>query len=164
MVRVRHNNPENQGSRMRTLKKYPNRRLYDTSQSCYVTIDNVRDLVLGHERFRVLDSKTGDDLTRTILLQIILEQENDAGEHVLTNEVLQHLIRFYGSGMQTNMAHFLEQSISFFLNQQENMQDQMRTVIGATPIGMLQKMTEDNMKLWESMSKSMLGKMTPTKD
>lgn len=149
---------------MRTLKKYPNRRLYDTSQSCYVTIDNVRDLVLGHERFRVLDSKTGDDLTRTILLQIILEQENDAGEHVLTNEVLQHLIRFYGSGMQTNMAHFLEQSISFFLNQQENMQDQMRTVIGATPIGMLQKMTEDNMKLWESMSKSMLGKMTPTKD
>ena len=149
---------------MRTLKKYPNRRLYDTSQSCYVTIDNVRDLVLGHERFRVLDSKTGDDLTRTILLQIILEQENDAGEHVLTNEVLQHLIRFYGSGMQTNMAHFLEQSISFFLNQQENMQDQMRTVIGTTPIGMLQKMTEDNMKLWESMSKSMLGKMTPTKD
>ncbi len=149
---------------MRTLKKYPNRRLYDTSQSCYVTIDNVRDLVLGHERFRVLDSKTGDDLTRTILLQIILEQENDAGEHVLTNEVLQHLIRFYGSGMQTNMAHFLEQSISFFLNQQESMQDQMRTVIGATPIGMLQKMTEDNMKLWESMSKSMLGKMTPTKD
>ncbi len=149
---------------MRTLKKYPNRRLYDTSQSCYVTIDNVRDLVLGHERFRVLDSKSGEDLTRTILLQIILEQENDAGEHVLTNEVLQHLIRFYGSGMQTNMAHFLEQSISFFLNQQETMQDQMRTVIGATPIGMLQKMTEDNMKLWESMSKSMLGKMTPTKD
>lgn len=149
---------------MRTLKKYPNRRLYDTSQSCYVTIDNVRDLVLGHERFRVLDSKTGEDLTRTILLQIILEQENDAGEHVLTNEVLQHLIRFYGSGMQTNMAHFLEQSISFFLNQQETMQDQMRTVIGATPIGMLQKMTEDNMKLWESMSKSMLGKVTTTKD
>jgi len=149
---------------MRTLKKYPNRRLYDTSQSCYVTIDNVRDLVLGHERFRVLDSKTGDDLTRSILLQIILEQENDAGEHVLTNEVLQHLIRFYGSGMQNNMAHFLEQSISFFLNQQESMQDQMRTVIGSTPIGMLQKMTEDNMKLWESMSKSMLGKMTPTKD
>jgi polyhydroxyalkanoate synthesis repressor PhaR len=149
---------------MRTLKKYPNRRLYDTSQSCYVTIDNVRDLVLGHERFRVLDSKTGEDLTRTILLQIILEQENDAGEHVLTNEVLQHLIRFYGSGMQNNMAHFLEQSISFFLNQQETMQDQMRTVIGATPIGMLQKMTEDNMKLWESMSKSMLGKITPTKD
>jgi polyhydroxyalkanoate synthesis repressor PhaR len=149
---------------MRTLKKYPNRRLYDTSQSCYVTIDNVRDLVLGHERFRVVDSKTGEDLTRSILLQIIMEQENDAGEHVLTNEVLQHLIRFYGSGMQTNMAHFLEQSISFFLNQQEVMQDQMRSVIGATPIGMMQKMTEDNLKLWESMSQSMLGNQTKTKD
>jgi polyhydroxyalkanoate synthesis repressor PhaR len=150
---------------MRTLKKYPNRRLYDTSQSCYVTIDNVRDLVLGHERFRVVDSKSGEDLTRSILLQIIMEQENDAGEHVLTNEVLQHLIRFYGSGMQTNMAHFLEQSISFFLNQQEAMQDQVRSVMGAnSPIGMFQKMAEDNMKLWESMSQTMLGKKPSTKD
>jgi polyhydroxyalkanoate synthesis repressor PhaR len=150
---------------MRTLKKYPNRRLYDTSQSCYVTIDNVRDLVLGHERFRVVDSKSGEDLTRSILLQIIMEQENDAGEHVLTNEVLQHLIRFYGSGMQTNMAHFLEQSISFFLNQQEAMQDQVRSVIGTnSPIGMFQKMAEDNMKLWESMSQTMLGKKPSTKD
>ena len=150
---------------MRTLKKYPNRRLYDTSQSCYVTIDNVRDLVLGHERFRVVDSKSGEDLTRSILLQIIMEQENDSGERVLTNEVLQHLIRFYGSGMQTNMAHFLEQSISFFLNQQEAMQDQVRSVIGAnSPIGVFQKMTEDNMKLWESMSQTMLGRKPSTKD
>ena len=150
---------------MRTLKKYPNRRLYDTSQSCYVTIDNVRDLVLGHERFRVLDSKSGDDLTRSILLQIIMEQENDAGEHVLTNEVLQHLIRFYGSGMQTNMAQFLEQSISFFLNQQEVMKDQVRSVVGAnSPIGVLQKMTEDNMKLWESMSQTMFGGKPSVKD
>jgi polyhydroxyalkanoate synthesis repressor PhaR len=150
---------------MRTLKKYPNRRLYDTSQSCYVTIDNVRDLVLGHERFRVVDSKSGDDLTRSILLQIIMEQENDAGEHVLTNEVLQHLIRFYGSGMQTNVAHFLEQSISFFLNQQEVMQDQVRSVIGTnSPIGTLQKMTEDNMKLWESMSQTILGGKSSTKN
>jgi polyhydroxyalkanoate synthesis repressor PhaR len=150
---------------MRTLKKYPNRRLYDTSQSCYVTIDNVRDLVLGHERFRVVDSKSDEDLTRSILLQIIMEQENDSGEHVLTNEVLQHLIRFYGSGMQTNMAHFLEQSISFFLNQQEAMQDQVRSVIGAnSPIGVFQKMTEDNMKLWESMSQTILGRKPSTKD
>ena len=150
---------------MRTLKKYPNRRLYDTSQSCYVTIDNVRDLVLGHERFRVVDSKSGEDLTRSILLQIIMEQENDSGERVLTNEVLQHLIRFYGSGMQTNMAHFLEQSISFFLNQQEAMQDQVRSVIGAkSPIGVFQKMTEDNIKLWESMSQTMLGRKPSTKD
>jgi polyhydroxyalkanoate synthesis repressor PhaR len=143
---------------MRTLKKYPNRRLYDTSQSCYVTIDNVRDLVLGHERFRVVDSKSGEDITRSILLQIIIEQENVSGEHVLTNEVLQHLIRFYGSGLQTNMAHFLEQSISFFLNQQEAMQDQVRNVIGTnSPMSMWQKMAEENMKLWESMSKTMGG-------
>ena len=107
---------------MRTLKKYPNRRLYDTSQSCYVTIDNVRDLVLGHERFRVVDSKSGEDLTRSILLQIIL-------------------------------------------NQREVMQDQVRSVIGSnSPIGVFQKMTEDNMKLWESMSQTMLGRKSSTKD
>ena len=117
---------------------------------------------MSHERFRVLDSKSGEDLTRSILLQIIMEQENDAGEHVLTNEVLQQLIRFYGSGMQNSMAHFLEQSVSFFLNQQDVMRDQMRTVIDVTPIGMLKKMTEDNMELWESMAKTMLG--TPKKD
>ena len=113
----------------------------------------------------MVDSKSSEDLTRAILLQIIIEQENDSGEHVLTNEVLQHLIRFYGSGLQTNMAHFLEQSISFFLNQQEAMQDQVRSVIGAnSPIGVFQKMAEDNMKLWESMSQTMLGREPSTKD
>jgi len=153
------------GLPMRTLKKYPNRRLYDTSESCYVTIDNVRELVQGHERFRVVDSKSGKDITRSILLQIIIEQENVSGQHVLTNEVLQHLIRFYGSGLQTNVAHFLEQSISFFLDQEEAMQDQVRNVMGAnSPMGMFQKMTEENMKLWESMSKTVLGGKPPDKD
>ena len=150
---------------MRTLKKYPNRRLYDTSQSCYVTIDNVQNLVLGHERFRVIDSKTGENLTRSILLQIISEQENDTNDPVLTNEVLQHLIRFYGTGIQTNVAHYLEQSILFLLNQQETMQDQVQTIIGAkAPIAMLQKMTEENLKLWESMSNAMFNVVTQKKE
>ena len=124
---------------MRTLKKYPNRRLYDTSQSCYVTVENVRELVLGHERFRVIDSKSGEDLTRSILLQIFIEQENDSVEHVLNNKVLQQLIRFYGSESQVAVVQFLEQSISFFLSQQELIQDKEQTVSSEySPTGMLQ--------------------------
>ena len=108
---------------MRILKKYPNRRLYDTSQSCYVTVNNVRELVLGHERFRVIDSKSGKDLTRSILLQIFIEQENDSSEHVLNNKVLRQLIRCYGSDSRVPAAPLLEQSISFFLRQQGLIQD-----------------------------------------
>ena len=81
---------------MRKIKKYPNRRLYDTSKSTYITLDDVKALVLGLERFVVVDSKTEEDLTRSILLQIIMEQEGDDGESVMTNEVLMSLIRFYG--------------------------------------------------------------------
>ena len=93
-----------------------------------------------------------------------MEQENDSGEHVLTNEVLQHLIRFYGSGMQNNMAHFLEQSISFFLNQQEAMQDHAICHWLKLTSWHFQKMTEDNMKLWESMYQTVLGRKPSTKD
>ena len=125
---------------MRTLKKYPNRRLYDTSQSCYVTVDNVRELVLGHERLQVADSKSGKDLTRSILLQIFIEQENNSVEHVLNNKVLQQLIRFHGSKSQVAVAQFLEQSISFFLGQQELIQDDERTLNSEnSPTRMLQK-------------------------
>ena len=125
---------------MRTLKKYPNRRLYDTSQSCYITVDNVRELVLGHERLQVADSKSGKDLTRSILLQIFIEQENNSVEHVLNNKVLQQLIRFHGSKSQVAAAQFLEQSISFFLGQQELIQDDERTLNSEnSPTRMLQK-------------------------
>ena len=153
---------------MRTLKKYPNRRLYDTSQSCYVTIDSVRNLVRGHERFRVIDSKSGADLTRLILLQIITEQENDSSEHVLNNEVLQHLIRFYRSGLQADIANFLEQSISFFLSQQEVMEERIQSVVttntASTRFGLMQQMTKENMKLWESMAQSILGEELEKKE
>ena len=149
---------------MRTLKKYPNRRLYDTSQSCYVTIDNVRDLVLKYERFRVIDSKSDEDLTRSVLLQIIMEQENDSAEHVLTNEVLQHLVRLCGSNSQNDMAQFLEQSISFFLSQQEMMQDKAQVVISEnTRVRMIHNISAENIKLWDSISRSIFIKKSQNK-
>ena len=139
---------------MRVIKKYPNRRLYDTSKSSYITLDDIKVLVLGHERFKVIDSKTDDDLTRTILLQIILEQEGDDGGSVMTNEVLQSLIRFYGQPLRGEMSKYLESSVALFLNQQDQMKERMQKMADITPMAMMTKMAEQNMNLWMNVGKS----------
>ena len=134
---------------MRILRKYTNRRLYDTSRSCYVTLEDVKQLVMNGETFQVQDSKTGQDLTRNILLQIISEQEADGGGTLLTNQVLQQLIRFYGDSMQGMMSQYLEQSISAFLEHQARIRDQMETMMGAAnPLTMMNKLTDQNMAFW----------------
>lgn len=133
---------------MRILRKYTNRRLYDTSRSCYITLEDVRGLVLENVAFQVQDSKTGKDLTRNILLQIISEQEGeDAG--MLTNQVLQQLIRFYGDSMSGMMGQYLEQSISVFLSQQDRIRAQMESMMDATnPLKMMNKLAGGNMSMW----------------
>jgi polyhydroxyalkanoate synthesis repressor PhaR len=98
----------------RIIKKYPNRRLYDTQSSSYVALSDVKQLVMQHEPFRVLDAKTGDDLTRSMLLQIILEEES-AGTPILTEQVLSSIIRFYGHAMQGFMGSFLEKNVQSFM-------------------------------------------------
>jgi polyhydroxyalkanoate synthesis repressor PhaR len=134
---------------VRILRKYTNRRLYDTSRSCYVTLEDVKQLVMNGEAFQVQDSKTGQDLTRNILLQIISEQEADGGGTLLTNQVLQQLIRFYGDSMQGMMSQYLEQSISAFLEHQDRIRDQMETMMGAAnPLTMMNKLTDQNMAFW----------------
>ncbi|MEY3038133.1 MAG: hypothetical protein RL143_700 [Pseudomonadota bacterium] len=134
---------------MRILRKYTNRRLYDTSRSCYVTLEDVKQLVLNGETFQVQDSKTGQDLTRNILLQIIAEQEADGGGTLLTNQVLQQLIRFYGDSMQGMMSQYLEQSIGAFLEHQDRIRDQMKTMMGAAnPLTMMNNLADKNMALW----------------
>jgi len=138
---------------MRVIKKYPNRRLYDTSKSTYITLDDVKTLVLNLERFKVLDSKTEDDLTRSILLQIIMEQEGDDGGSVMTNEVLQNLIRFYGQPLRGEMSKYLESSVRVFLDQQDTISDQMQKLADITPMNMMTKMAEQNMNLWLGLGK-----------
>ena len=134
---------------MRILRKYTNRRLYDTSRSCYVTLDDVKQLVLNSEPFKVEDSKTGNDLTRNILLQIISEQEALGHGTLLTNQVLQQLIRFYGDSMQGMMSQYLEQSIASFLEHQDRIRDQMQTMMGAAnPLTMMNKIADRNMQMW----------------
>ena len=138
---------------MRVIKKYPNRRLYDTSKSTYITLDDVKALVLNMDRFKVLDSKTEEDLTRSILLQIIMEQEGDDGGSVMTNEVLQNLIRFYGQPLRGEMSKYLESSVRVFLDQQDTISDQMQKLADITPMNMMTKMAEQNMNLWLGLGK-----------
>lgn len=134
---------------MRILRKYTNRRLYDTSRSCYVTLEDVKELVLKAEPFQVLDSKTGQDLTRNILMQIISEQEAEGHDTLLTNQVLQQLIRFYGDSMQGMMSQYLEQSIAAFLEHQDRIRDQMQNMIGAAnPLTMMNRLADQNLAVW----------------
>lgn len=117
----------------RIIKKYPNRRLYDTETSSYITLADVKKLVLENVEFKVEDAKTKDDLTRSILLQIILEEES-AGEPMFSSDSLSQIIRFYGNAMQGMMGSYLEKNIQTFMQIQQKLQDQSRQVYGQNPM------------------------------
>ena len=114
----------------RLIKKYPNRRLYDTKTSAYITLSDVKDLVLAFENFKVVDAKSGEDLSRSILLQIILEEES-GGMPLFTTDLLAQVIRFYGHAMQGMLGKYLETNIKSFVDFQGKMQEQSRGLYGA---------------------------------
>jgi polyhydroxyalkanoate synthesis repressor PhaR len=114
---------------VRLIKKYPNRRLYDTKTSAYITLGDVKDLVLKFEVFKVVDAKTSEDLTRSILLQIILEEEA-GGAPLFSSELLSGFIRFYGSTMQGMLGKYLENNMRTFVDFQQKLQEQSRTMHG----------------------------------
>ena len=113
----------------RVIKKYPNRRLYDTANSGYITLADVKQMVLETIDFHVIDAKSGEDLTRAILLQIILEEEA-GGMPMFSSEMLAQMIRFYGTAQQTVMGQYMEQNVKAFLVIQKKMQDQAKSVYG----------------------------------
>ncbi|MEO8544638.1 MAG: polyhydroxyalkanoate synthesis repressor PhaR [Burkholderiaceae bacterium] len=117
------NKPEPERSDRRIIKKYPNRRLYDTNSSAYITVSEVRQLVMDCEPFVVIDAKTGEDLTRSILLQIILEQEAN-GSPMFTAPVLSNIIRFYGHTMQGFMGGYLEKNMQTLMDVQMRLGEQ----------------------------------------
>ena len=114
---------------VRLIKKYPNRRLYDTKTSAYITLSDVKDLVLKFETFKVVDAKTAEDLTRSILLQIILEEES-GGVPMFSSELLSGFIRFYGSTMQGMLGKYLENNMKTFVDFQQKLQEQSRSMYG----------------------------------
>jgi len=140
----------------RIIKKYPNRRLYDTEISSYITIEDVRQLIVDGEEFEVRDAKTGEDLTRQVLLQIIAEHEQD-GEPMLSTQLLSQIIRFYGDSLQGFMGSYLERSMQTFLDQQQEFRRQMGGMLGQTPWAMLNQLTERNLELWKEFQQNLVG-------
>lgn len=143
---------------LRIIKKYPNRRLYDTEISSYITLEDVRQLILENARFEIRDAKTGEDLTRQVLLQIISEHEQD-GQPMLSTELLSQLIRFYGDSLQGFMGSYLERSMQLFLDQQQQFRSQLNNLLGQTPWTMLNQITERNMDLWKNFQTGLLGQI-----
>lgn len=134
----------------RIIKKYPNRRLYDTVESQYITLDNVKELVMNNIDFVVLDQKTNEDITRNILLQIIMEQEED-DEPIFSADVLAKIIRLYGDGVQDLASNFLERSFSMFTQQQEQFNARMKEAMRQSPISAMTEVTQKNMQIWQKM-------------
>jgi polyhydroxyalkanoate synthesis repressor PhaR len=134
----------------RLIKKYPNRRLYDTEESRYITLSEVRELVMRAIPFKVLDSQSEDDITRTILLQIIMEQEA-GGNPMFTAAMLERFIRFYGDTAQAAFTTFLDQSLDLFIKQQRMFTEQMQGVWGGNPMEFWMKLGQQNMGFWKDM-------------
>ena len=135
----------------RIIKKYPNRRLYDTELSRYVTLTDVRDLVMRGTPFQVLDSANDTDITRSILLQIMLEEET-GGEPLFTAPMLAQIIRFYGGTLHGLFARYLEHSLDAFAAQQR----QLTETWGETPFEVIGRMTRHNLELWAEAQKEFL--------
>jgi polyhydroxyalkanoate synthesis repressor PhaR len=151
-------------ARARIIKKYPNRRLYDTEISAYVTLEDIRQLVIDGEEFEVRDAKTNQDLTRSVLLQIIAEREESGGEPLLSTRVLAQLIRFYGDSMQGLMGTYLERSMQVFMEQQAQLRAQLNNLLGQTPWTLIKGMTERNLELWKDFQAQMLRRSGSSAD
>jgi polyhydroxyalkanoate synthesis repressor PhaR len=132
-----------------TIKKYANRRLYNTGTSTYVTLEDLASMVKEGEDFLVYDAKTGDDITRSVLAQIIFEQENKAGQNLLPTTFLRQLIRFYGDSMQMVVPKYLEASIDTLTREQEKFRKQMTSAFGSGPFAPLEEQVRRNMELFE---------------
>ncbi|MEN3349798.1 MAG: hypothetical protein V7632_3433 [Bradyrhizobium sp.] len=132
-----------------TIKKYANRRLYNTGTSTYVTLEDLAAMVKEGEDFLVYDAKTGDDITRSVLAQIIFEQENKAGQNLLPTTFLRQLIRFYGDSMQMVVPKYLEQSIDTLTREQERFRKQIAGALSGTPFAPLEEQVRRNMELFQ---------------
>lgn len=136
---------------IRVIKKYPNRRLYDTAISSYITLADVKRLVLDGVDFEVIDAKTKADLTRSILLQIISEEE-EGGEPIFSSELLAQIIRAYGGNMQNMLTSYLEKSMELWGEQQRAFRERTRHFMDANPMQVLTQIAERNLAMWQAMS------------
>jgi polyhydroxyalkanoate synthesis repressor PhaR len=132
-----------------TIKKYANRRLYNTGTSTYVTLEDLATMVKAGDDFLVHDAKTGEDITRQVLAQIIFEQENKEGQSLLPIAFLRQLIRFYGDSMQMLVPRYLEVSIESLTREQEKFREQIAQAFGGSPFGALEDQVRRNMDMFQ---------------
>ncbi|MDJ0701560.1 MAG: polyhydroxyalkanoate synthesis repressor PhaR, partial [Woeseiaceae bacterium] len=147
----------------RVIKKYPNRRLYDTEESRYITLSDIRDLVVDQVDFVVIDKKSGDDITRSILLQVISEQEAN-GEAVMSEDFLSQIIRSYGNVMPGFMTSYLEQSMQTMMRQQKLLRGQMKRVVGVDPVTVVAELTQQNLARFQSLQDEILSRFARGSD
>ena len=147
-------------SEPRVIKKYPNRRLYDTVESRYITLADIRRLVTDKVDFVVVDKKTQEDITRSILLQVIAEQEHE-GDPMMSQDFLAQVIRAYGGTMQNMVGDYLEQSLKLFTAQQSQIRDRVRSMVGMDPMSAMSNLAQENFQRWRQMQEAFLKSMTP---
>ena len=143
-------------SEPRVIKKYPNRRLYDTAASKYITLEDVRRLVLDGVQFVVRDAKTDEDITRSVLLQIIAEQE-EAGQPIFTIPILTQIIRFYGDAVQGLASEFLQRSLAAFGEQQRLFRQHLDDVMTQDALGAMSDLARQNLALWNDVQGTWFG-------
>ncbi len=141
----------------RLIKKYANRRLYDTVASKHVTLADIRKLIVAGVNVQIVDDTSDEDITRALLLQIIVDQER-SGEPLLTEVLLTQLIRFYGDPMQHMMGDYLQQSVNTFMQQQRDFQERMTSVLSAAPVDAMQGIIKQNLAAWESLVSAGVGR------
>jgi polyhydroxyalkanoate synthesis repressor PhaR len=154
---------EHSNDNERLIKKYPNRRLYDTRDSRYITLDDARQMVVDGESFKVVDQKTGEDLTRSILLQIIMEQENH-GEPLFNSAILSEFIRNNSTASRDYFTSFLEASMQMFGEQQSSLVDQMGQALKGSPMDFWMDMTRKNLENLQEMQEQIFKSSHPDRD
>ena len=143
----------------RVIRKYPNRRLYDTVESRYVTLADIRRLVVERIDFVVLDRKSQQDITRNILLQVIAEQEG-GGESLMSRDFLSQVIRSYGSGLQEFVGRYLDESIQQFAREQRELRDKFKNVVGIDPLETVTSVAQKNYQRWKSLQEEVFSRIT----
>jgi polyhydroxyalkanoate synthesis repressor PhaR len=142
----------------RVIRKYPNRRLYDTVESRYVTLADVRRLVVERVDFVVLDRKTQQDITRSILLQVIAEQEG-AGESLMSRDFLSQVIRSYGSGLHDFVGRYLDESLQLFTREQRELRERFKSVVGVDPVETVTALAQKNYQRWRAVQDEVFSRL-----
>jgi len=148
-------------SNERLIKKYANRRLYDSTESRHVTLEDIRKMIVSGAKVKVVDDKSGEDLTRAVLLQVIAEQDQ-YGTPVLSTELLEAIIRFYGNPVQEMLTKYMEQSVGALVRQQESMRAEMTKAL-AGPMAPLAEFARQNMDQWSKIQASMMSAFSGAK-